>query len=246
MVTAMILAGGVGSRVGAECPKQFIEVFGKPILAYTIEIYQKNSQVEAIEIVCHEDWIDYLKKMIKKYDLSKVRWITQGGKTFQESVINGMKYLKDKLNMDDIVMIHYGAAPFSSQHIIQDGIEKCKKYGMSVSCTPCFQLMGSNDGNGKSKQWIDRDKQVQICCPQSFRYGYLVDIYERAENNGLLTKIEPHTTSLMYDLGDTVYQSYGNQTNIKITTKEDIKLFEGYVLLKKKEKTESLGNIKLK
>ena len=72
-----------------------------------------------------------------------------GGKTFQESVINGMKYLKDKLNMDDIVMIHYGAAPFSSQHIIQDGIEKCKKYGMSVSCTPCFQLMGSNDGNGK-------------------------------------------------------------------------------------------------
>ena len=92
MVTAMILAGGVGSRVGAECPKQFIEVFGKPILAYTIEIYQKNSQVEAIEIVCHEDWIDYLKKMIKKYDLSKVRWITQGGKTFQESVINGMKY----------------------------------------------------------------------------------------------------------------------------------------------------------
>jgi len=74
----------------------------------------------------------------------------------------------------------------------------------------------------------------------------LVDIYERAENNGLLTKIEPHTTSLMYALGDTVYQSYGNQTNIKITTKEDIKLFEGYVLLKKKEKTESLGNIKLK
>ena len=87
MITAMILAGGVGSRVGAERPKQFVEVCGKPILAYTIEIYQKNPQVEAIEIVCHADWIDYLKEMIENYDLSKVKWITHGGETFQKSVI---------------------------------------------------------------------------------------------------------------------------------------------------------------
>ena len=236
MITAMILAGGVGSRVGAERPKQFVEVCGKPILAYTIEIYQKNPQVEAIEIVCHADWITYLEEIIEKYRLSKVRWITHGGKTFQESVINGMKYLEDKLDMDDIVMIHYGAAPFSSQKIISDAIVVCQERGMSVSCTPCFQLMGSNDGKGESKQWIDRDKQVQICCPQSFRYGYLINIYERADEQGLLTKVEPHTTSLMYALGDTVYQSYGNQTNIKITTKEDLELFEGYVLLQKKKK----------
>ena len=239
MITAMILAGGVGSRVGAERPKQFVEVCGKPILAYTIEIYQKNPQVEAIEIVCHADWIDYLKEMIENYDLSKVKWITHGGETFQKSVINGMEYLKDKLDVDDIVMIHYGAAPFSSQQIVTDGIKVCQEHGMSVSCTPCFQLMGSDDGNGESKRWINRDKQVQICCPQSFKYGYLADIYKRAEEKGLLETVEPHTTSLMYALGDTIYQSYGNQTNIKITTKEDLELFEGYVLLQgKRERTQ--------
>ncbi len=239
MITAMILAGGVGSRVGAERPKQFVEVCGKPILAYTIEIYQKNPQVEAIEIVCHADWIDYLKEMIENYDLSKVKWITHGGETFQKSVINGMEYLKDKLDVDDIVMIHYGAAPFSSQQIVTDGIKVCQEHGMSVSCTPCFQLMGSDDGNGESKRWINRDKQVQICCPQSFKYGYLADIYKRAEEKGLLEPVEPHTTSLMYALGDTIYQSYGNQTNIKITTKEDLELFEGYVLLQeKRERTQ--------
>ena len=239
MITAMILAGGVGSRVGAERPKQFVEVCGKPILAYTIEIYQKNPQVEAIEIVCHTDWIDYLKEMIENYDLSKVKWITHGGETFQKSVINGMEYLKDKLDVDDIVMIHYGAAPFSSQQIVTDGIKVCQEHGMSVSCTPCFQLMGSDDGNGESKRWINRDKQVQICCPQSFKYGYLADIYKRAEEKGLLETVEPHTTSLMYALGDTIYQSYGNQTNIKITTKEDLELFEGYVLLQeKRERTQ--------
>ena len=239
MITAMILAGGVGSRVGAERPKQFVEVCGKPIFAYTIEIYQKNPQVEAIEIVCHADWIDYLKEMIENYDLSKVKWITHGGETFQKSVINGMEYLKDKLDVDDIVMIHYGAAPFSSQQIVTDGIKVCQEHGMSVSCTPCFQLMGSDDGNGESKRWINRDKQVQICCPQSFKYGYLADIYKRAEEKGLLETVEPHTTSLMYALGDTIYQSYGNQTNIKITTKEDLELFEGYVLLQeKRERTQ--------
>lgn len=239
MITAMILAGGVGSRVGAERPKQFVEVCGKTILAYTIEIYQKNPQVEAIEIVCHADWIDYLKEMIENYDLSKVKWITHGGETFQKSVINGMEYLKDKLDVDDIVMIHYGAAPFSSQQIVTDGIKVCQEHGMSVSCTPCFQLMGSDDGNGESKRWINRDKQVQICCPQSFKYGYLADIYKRAEEKGLLETVEPHTTSLMYALGDTIYQSYGNQTNIKITTKEDLELFEGYVLLQeKRERTQ--------
>ena len=206
MITAMILAGGVGSRVGAERPKQFVEVCGKPILAYTIEIYQKNPQVEAIEIVCHADWIDYLKEMIDVYDS---------------------------------VRIHYGAAPFSSQQIVTDGIKVCQEHGMSVSCTPCFQLMGSDDGNGESKRWINRDKQVQICCPQSFKYGYLADIYKRAEEKGLLETVEPHTTSLMYALGDTIYQSYGNQTNIKITTKEDLELFEGYVLLQeKRERTQ--------
>ena len=241
MITAMILAGGSGSRVGAGRPKQFVEILGKPVLAYTIELYQKNPQVDAIEIVCHADWIHYLETIIENYRLSKVKWITHGGETFQESVINGVNYLKDKLDNNDMVMIHYGAAPFTSQHIISDGIRVCKEHGISVSCTPCFQLLGSNDENRESKTWIDRDKQVQICCPQSFRYGYLLDIYHRAEEKRLLDVIEPHTTSLMYALGDTIYQSYGDQTNIKITTKEDLELFEGYALLRQSRREEQGG-----
>ena len=78
MITAMILAGGSGSRVGAGRPKQFVEILGKPVLAYTIELYQKNPQVDAIEIVCHADWIRYLETIIENYELSKVKWITHG------------------------------------------------------------------------------------------------------------------------------------------------------------------------
>lgn len=236
MITAIILAGGIGSRAGALRPKQFIEVLGKPVLAYTIEIYQQHPKVDAVEVVCHVDWIDYLERMIEKYCLTKVRWIAAGGETFQESVINGAINLKDKISDDDIVMLHYGAAPFTSQRIITDAINICYKHGMSASCTPCYQLIGTSDKNGESHTWMDRDKLTQIACPQSFRYSYLLDIYQRAERKGLLESIEPHTTSLMYALGDTIYQSYGDQTNIKITTKEDFDLFEGYLLMKTRRK----------
>lgn len=199
-------------------------------------IYQQHSEVDAIEIVCHKSWRDYLEKIIKENNLTKVKWIADGGETFQESVMNGMNFLKDKIHDDDIVMIHYGASPFTSQETLTNGINVCKEKGMSASCIPCYQLIGSSDNSGESKSWVDRDKLTQVTCPQSFKYSYLQDVYKRAEKQGLLEKIEPHTTSLMYALGDTVYKSYGDQTNIKITTKEDLKLFEGFVLASKESR----------
>lgn len=233
MIIAIILAGGVGLRVGANRPKQFVEVLGKPILAYTIEIFQNHPEVDAVEVVCHKSWKDFLKQMIRQYDLSKVRWIADGGNTFQESVMNGMNYLKGKISTDDYVLIQYGAAPFTSEKIVADVIRVMKEKGSSVTATPCYQLLGSNDGN-ESRTWVNRDRYIQIACPYGFHYGYLLDIYKRAKEQGLIDQVEPHTTSLMYALGDRIYKAYGDQTNIKITTKEDLDIFEGYVLMKQK------------
>lgn len=240
MITAIILAGGVGSRVGADCPKQFVEVLNKPVLAYTIEIFQKNTQIDAIEVVCHKNWKEYLMDMIRKYDLDKVKWIADGGNTFQDSVMSGINNLRDKLSSDDYVLIQYGAAPFTSDSIVNDVIRVMKDKGSAVTTTPCYQLLGSNDENDTSKTWIDRDKYIQIACPYGFKFSYLLDVYERAEKKGLLETVEPHTTSLMYALGDTLYQAYGDQTNIKITTKEDLDMFEGYALMKKYRERQSI------
>ena len=235
MVTAIILAGGVGSRVGAGRPKQFIEVLGKPVLAYTIEIFQNNPQIDAIEVVRHKKWKEYLMGMIEQYGLSKVKWIADGGDTFQDSVMSGINNLKDTIKPDDYVMIQYGAAPFTSDKIVNDVIRVMKDKGSAITATPCYQLLGSNDENATSKTWGDRDKYIQIACPYGFRFDYLLNVYERAKKKGLIEKVEPHTTSLMYTLGDRLYQAYGDQTNIKITTKEDLALFEGYVLLQQRK-----------
>lgn len=235
MITAMILAGGSGTRVGADRPKQFVEISGRPVLSYTIEKYQANPQVDSIEIVCHKDWMDYVRNLAAREAFYKVRWIVQGGNTFLESVICGMKELEKQISPEDMVMVQYAASPLTSQKILDDSIRVCREHGMSASCTPCYQLLGDNGDNATSRKWIDRDKIVQICCPQSFRLSYLMDLISRGEKEGLLHEVEPHITSLMYALGETIYQSYGNQANIKITTKEDIEFLQELIAEHKRD-----------
>lgn len=232
---AIILSGGVGSRVGAGIPKQFIKIQGKPIIAYTIEKFQNHPEIDAIEVVCVKEYIENLKHILKKYHFNKVKWIVEGGEDFQQSVIHGVYNLKKHLKDDDIVLIHYAASPFIETDIISDSIRVGQLHGNCVSATPMFLLMGSNDDNKKSTQWIDRDKIMGLNSPQTFKYGYVKQLYDEAIKNGIVDEVEPHTTSLMYKMGRTIYFSKGNQTNIKITTKEDLALFEGYVLQKKRE-----------
>lgn len=241
MNIVIILAGGTGTRVGAGRPKQFIEVFGKPVLAYTCEIFQQNERIDAIEVVCHHDWMDYCKDMVAKYELNKVKWIVPGGETFQDSVMNGKKHLEKldgkELGLDDNIYIQYGGAPFTSQKIVNAVIDMTEERGNAVTGTPCYQLLSlkDEDDDTRTSTWVDRDRYIQIACPYGFRFSYLLDVYKRAEEQGILEKIEPHTTSLMLALGDTINLAYGDQTNIKITTKEDLDMFEGYVLMKQRK-----------
>lgn len=238
-VTAIILAGSVGARVGADRPKQFVEVLGIPVLAYTIEVFQEHPEVDNIEVVCHKQWKDYLENMVKRYNLTKVKWIADGGETFQDSVMSGVNNLKGKISDDDYVLIQYGAAPFTSQKIFDDVIRVMREHNSEVTATPCYQLIGSMDGV-VSQNWVDRDKYTQIACPYGFQYGYLLDIYKRAEERNLLNTMEPHITSLMYALDDELNLAYGDQTNIKITIAEDFDMFEGYVLMKQRRQNKKV------
>lgn len=231
MNVPIILAGGVGSRVGAGKPKQFIEILGKPVLVYTIELFQNHPEIDAIEIVCIKSHIDYLKELIEKYNLTKVKWICEGGEDFQHSVINGVNNLKGKLTDEDIVLVHYGASPFTTEDIITDAIRVAKEKGNSAPAISSPLLLGSNNGD-KSLNWIDRDKVMILNTPQCFKFSYVVQLYDEAIENDLLDKVEPHTTTLMYLMGREIYLSKSNQLNIKITTKEDLDLFKGYVMMK--------------
>ena len=238
MNIAVILAGGVGSRVGAGMPKQFVKILGKPVIVYTIEAFQKHEDIDAIEVVCVKSHIDYMKELVDTYGLSKVKWVTEGGADFQGSVLNGINNLQDKCSEDDIVLVHFGASPFVEGDIIADAVRVCKIKGNAISTTPFYLLSGVKDDDEKTTKWIDRDTIACMNSPHAFRYGYIRDIYKRAVETGVIKEVEPHTTTLMYKMGETIYFSKGSQSNIKITTKEDLDLFEGYVLMKQRHAQE--------
>lgn len=247
MNIAVILAGGVGSRVGANRPKQFIEVLGKPVLAYTIDVFQNHPEIDAIEVVCHKAWKDYLNSMVEKYELGKVKWIADGGDTFQESVLNGINFLNDKISRDDIVLVHFGASPFIKEDIITDCIRVCKEKGNAISTIDYFLLSGKknsiksvDDPDNYTDVYIDRDTVACMNSPHAFNYGFIKDMYDEAIETGVINEVEPHTTTLMYKMGKRIYFAKGSQTNVKITRKEDLDLFEGYVMQKQEYATKKM------
>ena len=241
MNIAVILAGGIGSRVGADIPKQFIEVLGKPVIAYTMDAFQKHEDVDAILAVCVPEWMDTLAEIRDRYGFSKLKWITEGGSTFQESVMKGVEFLEDKVTREDILLIHFAASPFIEEPIITDAIRVCREKGNAISTTDFFLLSGKkvketsvSDPENYTVEYINRDTVACMSAPHAFRYGFIDDMYKEAVETGVINEVEPHTTTLMYKMGKPIYFSYGTQTNIKITRAEDLDLFEGYVLMKQR------------
>lgn len=238
MNIAVILAGGTGTRVGCNIPKQFICYGDKPILAYTVELFQMNPQIDAIEIVCHLDWFEYVNEMVAKYGFQKVRWITNGGETFQESTVNGVLNLKGKVDENDIVVISFGVSPMTPQEDIDDSIRVCKLHGNGIASKEIELCTCIKDDENSSTQNIIRETMKGFANPWTFRYGELLAAYEYAIEKDILRNIEPHTTSLYFTLGKRIWFSQCTSPNVKITTKQDLDIFEGYLLLKQKRNKE--------
>ena len=246
MNIAVILAGGVGNRLGAGIPKQFVEILGKPILAYTLEPFEKHSDVDAILVVCVKPYLDYIWELKERYGFEKLKWVCEGGATFQESVMNGMNYLSDKAQKDDTVLFHFGASPFIKPDIITDVIRVCKEKGTNAISTTDYLLLSGmkkttasvSDPENFTEEYINRDTIAVMNTPHAFQYGFLVDMYKEAVETGVIETVEPHTTTLMYAMGKKIYFSKGSQDNIKITTKDDLEMFEGYILEQQRKSEE--------
>ena len=235
MNVAIILAGGTGNRISAGIPKQFIKVLGKPILAYTLDNFQKDSQIDAIEIVCHKDWIEETRKICVQYEISKMKWLTLGGRTFQESVLNGINHLKGELYPEDIVVISFAVSPFTSSDIINDSIRVAKEHGNAIAAEDSILCTCIKDDEYSTTQNLMRETVKGFSNPWTFRFGELVSAYEEAIRREILDDLEPHTTSVYFALGKRLWFSKSNGHNFKITMKEDLERFEGLLLLKQKQ-----------
>ena len=228
----IIIAGGVGSRLGAQVPKQFVEVLGKPIIAYTMEHFQNHPDIDGIELVCVDGFQDHLKGIADKYGITKVIKIVKGGSEYERSIMNGVAGLVGIAKPEDVVMIHWSASPFINEEIITDNIRVCKEKGNAITASYSYLLYGTNDGDCTKKN-INRDTFMTLSAPQSFLYKVITDIYRQVEEKNMFSYVEAHTPAFMTELGIPLYFSKGSHTNIKITEKEDVELFLGYLLAKK-------------
>ena len=220
----ILLAGGVGKRMGADIPKQFIKVKGKPIIVYSIENFQRNEQIEKIVVVCVKDWIDYVKELVKEYGLTKVEWVIEGGSTGHNSIKNGVFFLKDKVNPDDYIIVHDAVRPILPQKAINEVLRVAHEKGNACSSIVCHPpIVYTEDGESGVKD-IDREHVMLTASPQAYKFSLALSCYEKAEaeNKNNFTV----TSSLLIHYGERVYFAKGTTSNIKVTKKEDIALFE--------------------
>lgn len=218
MVIALILAGGLGKRVGTEVPKQFLKINDVPVIAYTLKKFQECNKVDRICVVSHHDWIETVKKVIDKFNFNKVTWLVSGGQTGLESVQNGIISLSAQ-DDDDIIMIHDSVRPFITQTEIETNLEVAKTRDVAVTAVPCVETLVKVDGNGKSTEQIPRDSLMRVMTPQSFRLGILRSLFKA---NEILDSQYPSTFALYMSMGFPVYCSRGSERNIKITYPEDV------------------------
>ena len=185
---ALVIAGGSGTRMGLKIPKQFVNINDKPVIIYTLESFQHHPQIDAIEVVCIEGWEDTLKSYAKQYGITKLKWVTKGGNTSQESIRNGVYFLSDKVDDNDNIIIHDGVRPMLDEEIISDVIVKCNKYGNGVSSMPYNEQIFIKRDEDSTVEHIPREKLRRVVTPQAYKFGKLNSAYHEAfeKNIGIL------------------------------------------------------------
>lgn len=231
MNIAMIIAGGSGQRMSQDIPKQFINVYDKPVIVYTLEAFQKHPNIDYIEVVCLEGWKEILRAYAKQFNITKLRWIASGGSNGQESIRNGIIELKKECEDEDLILVHDAIRPMVSQEIISNCISKSQICGSAVTVIPCAEAMLKTDDGKKSNESIPRDKLIRTQTPQAFPLKKMVWAHEEAEKRGITNSIA--TVTLMIELGEEIYFSAGSEKNIKLTTVEDIEIFKALLSSKK-------------
>jgi len=231
MNIAIIIAGGSGHRMGQDIPKQFINVYDKPVIIYTLEGFERHPQIDAIEVVCIDGWHEVLWAYAHQFNITKLKWVVSGGNTGQESIRNGVFNLEGKANDDDIVIIHDGIRPLVDESVLTDVIMKAQKYGNAVTSLPYNEqiFVVNPEDETTTKQYIPRETLRRVSTPQAYKFGRLDWGYHEAFEKEIGIYGSAYTNTMMVELGETLHFAAGSDKNIKLTTKDDLEMFKGYL-----------------
>lgn len=234
MNIAIIFAGGTGQRMkNTAKPKQFLELYGKPVIIYTLEVFEKHKDIDKIVVPCVSGWENYLLELAKKYSITKLYNVVTGGATSQESKYIALTSIKNICKADDIIIMHDAVRPLITSKLISDNIDCVKKHGTAITVDP-FTETGviSNDGMTVDST-IERQKLYIAKAPQSFFYKDVLWAHEKGQD--MPDNITIDTCTLMTTLGKSLNFVKCESTNIKITTPNDYYIFKALYDLKEEE-----------
>lgn len=233
MNIAMILAGGHGNRTAQDIPKQFMNVYDKPLIIYTLENFEYHPEIDGILVVCLEGWHEVLKAYACQYGITKLKWIVNGGRDGQESTRCGVEKLRGICNAEDIILVHDAIRPFITPEVITDAITKCKQKGSGLSAVRCQETIVKTADGMSGDEGIPRQEIMRVQTPQAYRYGKALWAYEEAEKQGITGEV--YINTLMLRLGETVYFSRGTEKNVKITTIDDLEVFKALLNMERED-----------
>lgn len=224
MNVALIFAGGTGQRMNSKSkPKQFLELYGKPILVHTLECFEEHSMIDAICVVCLEGWEKELRKQIEYYQLKKVRWITTGGSTGHDSIYNGLQVLYKECNLEDIVLIHDGVRPLISEELITENIKMVKECGNAITVEDAAESVVIMDSEENIIKDMPKRHLVKVAkAPQSFYLKDIWEVHELAREDGFKSI---DSSDLMHRYERKLYTVKSTPYNIKIATPSDYYVF---------------------
>lgn len=233
MNIAVLLAGGIDPTFKMDIPKQFVNVYNRPVIVYTMEIFQKHQEIDAMMVACLKGWENMVTAYAKQFNIDKLKWVISGGVSGQETSKIAADILMENCKEDDIVILHDAIRPMVTDEIISDSIYTCKKKGMGVASVISMDNVMMTDDGINGKVYISRYAFRRIQTPQTYRLGELYKAHEEALKKGI--KGENDTNNMMSRLGKKVTLSKGSDTNLKINTVEDVEMFKALYAMKNGE-----------
>lgn len=240
MNIGLIFAGGVGSRMNSkEKPKQFLEMYNKPIIIHTLEHFENHKMIDSIVVVCVEEWIPYLKSLLYKFRIEKVKKIVSGGNTGQISIYNGLCAAKAIAKNDtSIVLIHDGVRPFINEQVITDNINSVKYNGSAITTAIVKETILVVNKDRSTIDYVPNRENSRVAkAPQSFWLDDILFAHKKALSDGITSYIDSCT--MMQNYGFNLHLIDGPSENIKITTPEDFYIMRA--ILEAKENAQIYG-----
>lgn len=225
---ALIFAGGTGTRMkNTSVPKQFLELYGKPIIIYTLEKFENHEEIDGIIVVCLEAWITRMWKYIRKFGITKVKAVVPGGASGQDSIHNGLVAATQYFPQDSLMLIHDGVRPLVAPETISRAIACADEHGNAITVVPATETIFLDNTDGMVGTILDRRQCEMARAPQCFLLMDLLELHQRAALEGRNDFIDSASMARHYDMP--LYTVQGQTENIKITTPVDFYIFRAIV-----------------